>query len=226
MKQSREERLAKKRAYAKAKYYERKAARLCYECTAPLTSIDGVRCEFCHDLDAERQRVYRQKESHKRTDRKRGARRRARLRAAGLCQFCKTPSGGFASCPEHRARAVAATKAWKERKRLGITRLPAKRAPIVDPSPLLESADSEEQRSWTERVLKAMRWFDWVNSTELFDAMGLSTDPWALDHNNAAQALSRIVKRELAERRGKRNAYDYRITDAGRALIGAQRRAA
>lgn len=225
---TREELLAKKRAYAKAKYYERKAKRVCYDCEQPLTPVDGVRCEFCHDLDAERQRVYRQKESHKRADRKRGARRRAKHREAGLCQFCSKPSGEYASCDEHRARALAATKAWAARKKQGITRLPVRRAPIVDPSRLDET---EQEQTWTDRVLRQMRFFDWVTSGELCEAFNIE-DPQSRERNTVTAALLRCVKYGWIEKRQTKSVVngafghvDYRITATGREQL-KQRRAA
>lgn len=231
----RERELARKREAMSKRYRTRVAARVCCECEAKLADTEGVRCEFCADLDKSRQLGYRRKPAHRKVDRERSARLRAARRAKGLCQFCNTPSGEFATCEPHRIRAVKATNAWKERKRLGAA-APARATvtPIVDPSQL-GSATSERDETWAERVLYALRRLDWSTSTEIAEALDV-TDPYSRDRNSIAVSLRRLVEQGLVERRQLPQANkllwglgtnDYRITDAGRAHIrGASRRAA
>lgn len=211
------------------RYAKRKAARVCTDCSTKLEQDDGVKCQFCSDLDASRQLGYRRRPAARRQERKRSARRRAEHRAKGICVFCTAPaSSGRAACDLHRERAVKATQAWRERKKQGITRFGYRRSqPTVDPSRLdtYVPFDEQERGAIRGRLLRALRFFDWVTASDLLDALGLPMDVRSREYNGAAVVLSRVVKGGQVERRGRRNAFEYRITELGRAEI-AERRAA
>lgn len=66
------------------------------------------------------------------------------------------------------------------------------------------------------RVLRAIRFFDWVYADELMVAM----DATDADRDSLSTALSRLVKIGSVERNGQR----YRITADGRAELDAARR--
>lgn len=85
--------------------------------------------------------------------------------------------------------------------------------------PLRELVSSEAARRYddngdpmytpAERILMALRWFDWCDQASLMDAIGVERD----DRNRYSSALSRLVKRGHLERRGR----EYRLT-GGRAV--------
>jgi hypothetical protein len=70
------------------------------------------------------------------------------------------------------------------------------------------------------RMLRALRWLDWVESRELFiEVMGLDEDFAAPERKAAQTCIKRLVASGLVERRsyaGRRHHLDYRITEAGR----------
>lgn len=71
------------------------------------------------------------------------------------------------------------------------------------------------------RMLRAMLRFDWVSTRELFEVLSVAEYEHddRLEYDRYTQALSRLRKREdLIEQRGRPNAYEYRLTPAGRAL--------
>lgn len=60
---------------------------------------------------------------------------------------------------------------------------------------------------------------EWADSREIFLAARLDDDGHSTERNTAAVALGRFVVLGLAERRGARCAFDYRVTAAGRAEV-------
>lgn len=81
------------------------------------------------------------------------------------------------------------------------------------------------------RLLRALRFFDWTSNEQLFDALGvpLFDEDDRTERDAYAAALSRLVRvemlverREQLTKRRERNglrAYEYRLTDTGRAAV-------
>lgn len=65
------------------------------------------------------------------------------------------------------------------------------------------------------RLLRAMSWFDWERPHEIFETLGVM-EPMSVEANTLSQALSRLCRDGLAERRiCPRLHADYRLTQAG-----------
>lgn len=69
------------------------------------------------------------------------------------------------------------------------------------------------------RMMRAMRWFDWARSVDLYLNANVSDD----ERSACSSALSRLVKDGYAER-GDRSSdgWAYRLTSAGRAELAAR----
>jgi hypothetical protein len=175
--------------------------------------------------------------------------RRARMRQdkrdrfkAGICTQCtRTRSPGSSTCDGHREvrrlesyvrylrsenRDVTAALAEYEALKASMRqpRKPIKRA--REPEQIEPVLEDEGRGRMRGRILRALRFFDWTRAGDLFIAMDLELDAASHEYNNAAVMLSRLVRLGLVEKVGPHNESDYRITDAGRAEIGALRRAA
>lgn len=63
------------------------------------------------------------------------------------------------------------------------------------------------------RVLRALRWFDWARTSDVFLALGAHDD----ERNALSATISRLVKEGLIERGERsREGYAHRLTPAGR----------
>lgn len=249
------------REYARSVYATRKASRQCVTCKAGLQSRDGVRCLECatehyrktterrrrnpeHVAALERARYRRNVETRRERQR---ADRETAIRD-GYCVQCprrRMPDCTF--CPEHReVKRLVSLIAYLRREgkpvreakaQLRVARLAAKRqhvAPVLRLVPDLPVRDEDGHGQWRPKLLKAMRFYDWVDTQDLFAAMGVEQDCESVERNTVQVSLGRLVKLGLVERRSGNVmkkllglvGSDYRLTDAGRAEIGALRRAA
>lgn len=183
---------------------------------------------------------------------KRGAMRASRYERyeAGICKHClnaRLPE--YATCEKHREICRLESyvkwlrksgKPWEHvqaqlieaRKGAKIYPLPTRPAKVETPDLPLRDEDGHGQ--WRLKLLRALRFFDWTDTQDLFNAMGVAQDSESAERNAVQVALGRLVRLGLVERRAALTqkkllgvvGSDYRITDAGRAEIGALRRAA
>lgn len=73
----------------------------------------------------------------------------------------------------------------------------------------------------TTRLLRALRWFEWVSSIDLLHALGVEWSPERsadnAEHHRYTASLSRLTKTGMVERQGSRShGYLYRISQKGR----------
>lgn len=171
-------------------------------------------------------------------ERRRRMREDKRLRyRAGICTQClRTRSPGFSTCDLHRevrrlesyvrylrAEGRDTTEALLQYEAAKTaTRLPLKPTKRTRPVDDIVVKDDDDHGLMRPRILRSLRFFDWVTAGELFDAMGIEMDHAANQYNNAAVQLSRLCREGLVEKRGVRGAYDWRITAAGREALAPQ----
>ena len=199
------ERLAAKRA----EYERRKHAGLCVACAATLQEDDGVRCVEC-DAEVRESRV-----------RWRRFVVRAK-KAAKQCLDCNRQAAeGRLRCDEHRTKNQASAAASRRRRLAGVTPIRIEQAPKPEPTRYYVAIDELEGRTGV-RLLRAAVRFDWVTCVDLFDALGIDEDADSLEREAFAAALSRFAKGGELDRRGKRNAYEYRVTAKGREFLDRQ----
>jgi hypothetical protein len=61
-----------------------------------------------------------------------------------------------------------------------------------------------------ERILLALRWFDWATPERIVEALDLEDVGWK-ERERYASALSRLVARKRLDRRGTHMRYEYRL---------------
>lgn len=217
---TREEKLAKKRAYAKQVYEERKARQVCARCEAGLQDDDGTFCVECSERDLTGKRRRARSEEGRQLERARSDRDRQRRLERGVCMYCTQPRvEGQKRCQQHVEMNRGWQKAYRTRKAAGI-RVEIARKPIS-----LSATEAHPYKPLDEleismrvRLLRSLRWRDWSSTMDLFDAMNVDQDANSTERNSAQVALGRLVKSGLVDRRvppGQRVGADYKITAAG-----------
>lgn len=154
-----------------------------------------------------------------------------RRKVAGLCIECKNPAlEDNIRCAFHREKRNALARNWwrktsgskeirkvmdavayrkQERAHMG-TRADNRMHEIHAYQPLDAALETPRVK-----LLRAMRWLDWSQPRDIFDALGLSRHD-ATAWNTYQASLLRLVKQGLVERRAiGRQVADYRITEAG-----------
>lgn len=61
-----------------------------------------------------------------------------------------------------------------------------------------------------ERILLALRWFDWASTDRIIEALDLEDAGWR-ERERYATALSRLTSRRRLDRRGTHMNYEYRL---------------
>lgn len=240
-----DEKRERRRQYLRERRERLKAEGRCQWCAAGLQEADGDLCVECTQKHAESYQRYRARHIEKVRERERNQSReyrkaraeqiaakvravRAERKLAGLCLTCGQPAiEDDNECKRHRDLRRKRGREYLRRKREGLPPPPRRvrtkrtRSPRVNRGvrdvlayiPLDERLDTPRIR-----ILRAMRWLEWTSVRDLFDLLGvayLAEDQREWEAHMAQ--MSRMVKRGELERRGKLNAYEYKLTDKGRA---------
>jgi hypothetical protein len=84
-------------------------------------------------------------------------------------------------------------------------------ADLISPAALTRyDSSGEPEYTPSERILLALRWFDWASSSRIFEALDLEDIPREL-RKTYAKALSRLVESGRVEVRGQVILYEYRL---------------
>ncbi len=220
-----------KREYRRALYATRKAAQVCVECAAGLQEEDGLHCVECNERRTETRKRYR-KTGGARLERKWQTKTRETRKAAGLCTQCpRVAVAGRVRCAEHIAYHRRYSKLWLRLKRAGAETVGVISHRTTSPAPFVEELPDYHVPIEVKlgrprlRILRAMRHLDWERANEVLRVAGAPDHSGTTEYNNLSAVLGRLVGLGLVERRGAKNAFEYLITDAGRAEA-AQRVAA
>lgn len=115
--QTRAEKLAKKRAYAKRTYDERKLRQVCVWCEAELQDGDSVTCGTCTARDLNGKRRRGQTPRGRKLAAARSERDRTKRMSRGQCMYCTKPRvDGHRMCVAHRNKHRAAQRTYRARK--------------------------------------------------------------------------------------------------------------
>jgi hypothetical protein len=223
----------------RSRYQRLKAERRCVDCTAGLQDGDGVRCIECAEESRAAHARYaarypsRLRKRNREKYRARYEREReemaARMRewrmarkATGLCMLCIQPALDDSNfCDVHREQSRIHSRNHHRRKRgekllvaptsgyLRGRRLPTPRG--GGPQPKYRPMD-EQLGALRLRLLRALRWLGWSTAGDLFERAVIEQT----EETSSYHHLRRLVDAGAAERRGTRNEYEYRITNAGR----------
>ena len=153
---------------------------------------------------------------------------------AGICLDCASPcSANNLRCPYHASLSAGySRKSWRKknptaqhRKNNPPPSLRARVKPAAEPavgrmlkSEITQYRPTDEAGQMSRpRLLRAMRWLDWSNSTEILAVLNIEEGTRTKERNALQQALSRLVGYGLAERRNRVGMADYRLSTAGRA---------
>lgn len=219
------EQIANNAARRRARYQERKLSGKCIDCAAGLQEDDGLRCVECEESATISKMRYNRSSRVRRRTRRIVNKRRNERRAAGLCIACGVSASPRSKlyCDEHLAARRVHQLNYRARRRAGMPTIQRKsRADIQIPS---DSAvgyvpiDAIES-SCRVRLFLTMLRFDWIDTRELFDVLGVPEFDAArvenTERNALARYLSRMVVDGFADRRGTHGKYEYKLNDTGK----------
>lgn len=81
----------------------------------------------------------------------------------------------------------------------------------------------EAMNSTAARLIRALRWLDWTQTRDLFDLLNIDQDWTSHERNAAQQAIGRLVKHGIVERRQFRDFVTHRCANGGGPASGDYR---